>query len=102
AAARAESGWSSDYWSDPSVGRLLWSLLVERAEGRRRAGSPECPDERVLRAAESELEYDTFWDRAMVIAGYAAMGMKVEAAAAATPLAGEQIEALSAAPFLRA
>jgi hypothetical protein len=102
AAAREASGWTSDYWSDPSIGRLLWSLLVERAEARRRAGSSECPDARVLRAAESELEHDTFWDRAMVIAGYCLLGMKAETAAAAGPLAGEHVEALSAAPFLRA
>src|SRR5258708_7384737 len=26
ARARAEAGAASDYWSDPTVGRLLWSL----------------------------------------------------------------------------
>src|SRR5258705_5301327 len=56
AAARTRSGWTSDYWSDPSVGRLLWSLLVERAEDRCRAGSPECPDERRSEEHTSELQ----------------------------------------------
>ena len=102
AAARAEAGEPSSYWSDPTVGRLLWSLLVERAASRRRAGSPECPDERVLRAAAGELEHDTFWDRGMVLAGYAALGMRDEAAAVAAPLARERARALAGEPFLRA
>jgi len=102
AAARAEAGAASDYWSDPTVGRLLWSLLVERAESRRRAGAPECPDERVLRAAAEEFEHDTFWDRTMVLAGYATLGMRREAAAVAGPLAVELADALVARSFLRA
>lgn len=102
AAAKQEAGEPSSYWSDPTIGRLLWSLLVERAGARRRAGAPECPDERVLRAAEGEMEHDTFWDRAMVLAGYAALGMRDEAAAVAAPLARERARALAAEPFLRA
>jgi len=101
-AARREAGEASSYWSEPTVGRLLWSLLVERAEARRRAGAPECPDERVLRAAAGELEHETFWDRGMVLAGYAALGMRDEAAAIAAPLALERARELAAEPFLRA
>ena len=102
AAAREHSGWTSDYWSDPSIGRLLWTLLVERARARRRAGSPECPDERVLRAAEEEMEHDTFWDRAMVIAGYSALGMRADVARRAAPVALERVLELAREPYLRA
>jgi hypothetical protein len=77
-------------------------VLVERAAARRRAGAPECPDERVLRAAESEFEHDTFWDRGMALAGFAALGMPEEAAAVAAPLALGRARSFAAEPFLRA
>jgi len=102
AAARAEAGPVSDYWSDFTVGRLLWTLLVERALARRAAGAPICPEERVLRAAEREFEHDTFWDRAMILHGYASLGMRAEEASVAAPLAAARAGALAAEPFLRA
>lgn len=101
-AARREAGEASSYWSDPTIGRLMWSLLVERAEARRRAGASECPDERVLRAAAGLFEHDTFWDRAMVLSGYAALGMRADATAIAAPLAVERARPFAAEPFLRA
>jgi hypothetical protein len=101
-AARDLAGPASEYWSDHTVGRLLWSLLVERALSRARRGAPGCPDERVLRAAELELEHNTFWDRALVLHGYAALGMVADAAAVASALAGEQAEVFALQPFLRA
>jgi tetratricopeptide (TPR) repeat protein len=100
-AARTEAGEPSPYWSDHTVGRLLWTLLVERAQARMAAGAIPCADERVLRAAEGELEFSTFWDRALVIRGYAALGMKQEIAEAASSLALELVDTLSREPFLR-
>src|SRR4029079_10416204 len=47
-------------------------------------------------------EHDTFWDRAMVLAGYATLGMRADATAVAAPLAVERARALAAEPFLRA
>ena len=102
AAARAEAGPASEYWSDHTVGRLLWSLLVERALWRARRDASTCPDARVLRAAESELEHDTFWDRALLLHGYAALGLASEAAAIAAPLARQRVESLASEPWLGA
>ena len=100
ARARAEAGEVTSYWSHPTVGRLLWTLLVERARARAAPGRSACPDERVLRAAEGELEFDTFWDRALVVHGYAATGLTAEAARAGSALARELVEALAAEPCL--
>ena len=113
ARARAEAGPASDYWSDPSIGRLLWSLLVERElapadvrelarAGARRRESRTLPDatRAALRAAESEFEHDTFWDRAMVLVGWARLGLADEAARIAAPLARRQSAALLDEPAL--
>lgn len=103
-AAREEAGAPSAYWSDHTVGRLLWTLLVERAEARRaaaRADAAGCVDVRVMRAAEGEFEFATFWDRAMVVLGYQALGMAEETAERAGSLAREHVEALAAEPCLR-
>lgn len=97
-AARREAGEPSPYWSEHTVGRLLWTLLVERAAARAGSGAPECPDERTLGAAERELEFDTFWDRALVVEGYARLGLARETEAAASSLALERALALLGEP----
>ncbi|MEK7824612.1 MAG: hypothetical protein AAB290_06195 [Candidatus Eisenbacteria bacterium] len=103
--AHEEAGEPSSYWSDHTVGRLLWTLLVERALARAGRGAPVCPpgcpDERVMRAAEQELEFDTFWDRALVVHGYARLGMKREAGEAAAALADGLLARLGEEPFAR-
>jgi tetratricopeptide (TPR) repeat protein len=96
--ARAAAGEPSSYWSDPTVGRLLWTLLVER-ESAPGAGAP--PDARMLEAAERELEFGTFWDRALVVHGYTVLGLRRPAGEAAAALAGERIDRLIAEPFAR-
>jgi hypothetical protein len=102
ARARAEVGAASDYWSDPTVGRLLWTLQVERELARPGAGAGELPDEAraALRAAESELEHDTFWDRALLLVGWVRLGALDEAARIAAPLARRQSAALLDEPAL--
>lgn len=99
-AARREAGAPSADWSDPTIGRLLWILLIERAESRTHQDPPIAPDARELRAAEPELEFGTFWDRAMVLEGYARLGLEAEAARIAAPLALELARALAAEPSL--
>ena len=103
ARARAEAGEPSAYWSDHTVGRLLWSLLVERRlDGGREAPKPLDDRARTtLRRAESEFEHATFWDRAMVLAGWSRLGALDEAARVAAPLAREHAETLLAEPALR-
>ncbi|MBI1798616.1 MAG: hypothetical protein HYR73_02895, partial [Candidatus Eisenbacteria bacterium] len=59
-----------------------------------------CPDARVLRGAEQELEFETFWDRAMVLEGYARLGLAEDAARVAAPLALELARALADEPCL--
>jgi len=97
ARARAEAGEASPYWSSPTIGRLLWTLLVERA-----AREGAAPDAAALRAAERELEHDTFWDRALVVHGYAVAGLAAELARTVAALAGGGIERLLEEPCLRA
>ncbi len=100
--ARAEAGLASDFWSDPTVGRLMWSLLVER-ELARGSGAPatlEAPARAALRAAEADFEHATFWDRAMVLAGWARLGASDEATRVAAPLARELAAALLDEPAL--
>ena len=102
--ARAAAGEIAPYWSNPTVGRLLWSLLIERAGARAARGDAAraaCADERVLRAAEREIEFHTFWDRALVVHGYAALGMTSDAARAGAALALELAAALAGEPCLR-
>jgi hypothetical protein len=99
-AARREAGEPSAYWSDHTVGRLLWTLLVERAAARARLDAPVCPDARVLRAAARELEFETFWDRALVLHGYAALALAAEAGEVAQPIARETLARARGAPWL--
>ena len=101
--ARAEVGEASAYWSDPTVGRLLWTLLVERELARREEASGGKLDERTaaaLRAAEAEFEHATFWDRAMQLLGWARLGALEDVARVAAPLAREQAAALLVEPAL--
>jgi tetratricopeptide (TPR) repeat protein len=97
--AREEAGEPSSYWSDHTVGRLLWTLLVERAIAHADRGGSARPDQRVMRAAEGELEFDTFWDRALVVHGYARLGMKSEAGEAAGALVDGLLARLAEEPF---
>lgn len=108
---RAETGEASAYWSDPTVGRLLWSLLVERELARkgerelaRTEGAAAMPlsdgTRAALLAAESEFEHATFWDRAMVLVGWARLGAQDEAARIAAPLARRLSAALLDEPAL--
>ena len=97
-AARAEAGPPSAYWSDHTVGRLLFTLLVERAGAR---GSDACGDARVLRAAERELEFDTIDDRALVLLGYARLGLVEDVSRVAPPFAQQLLRAVGEEPFAR-
>ena len=99
ARARAEAGEPSAYWSDPTVGRLLWSRLVSRtlAAAPRRAG--EAARAR-LRRAEAELEHDTFWDRELVLVGWVRVGVSEEAVRVAQALARSEAHALAVEPAL--
>lgn len=108
--AHAEAGEPSSYWSDFTVGRLLWTLLVERARapvpgaGKLPGAGrdvPGHPDPGPLREAEGLFEFDTFWDRALVVHGYATLGMKREASTSASALAGNLLGVLAREPFLR-
>jgi hypothetical protein len=94
AAARRAAGAPSGAWSDHTVGRLLWTLLIESA-ARRGVFEPE-----VLRAAEAEFEFDSFWDRAAMIEGYARLGAAAEVVRLASPLALELAEALVSQPAI--
>ena len=102
--ARTEAGEASAYWSDPTVGRLLWTLLVEHALAQQAAlDGPADPGEGVLaslRAAETQFEHATFWDRAMQLAGWARLGALEDVARVASPLAREQSAALLDEPAL--
>jgi hypothetical protein len=94
-AARHAAGEPSSAWSDHTVGRLLWTLLIERA-ARHGALDPQ-----VLRDAEGEFEFASFWDRAAVIEGWARLGRAEDAARLAAPLAFECAAALAEQPGLR-
>ena len=96
-AARDEAPPPSAYWSDHTLGRLLVTMVIERALARGAASTTE--DEETLREAARELEFDTFWDRALVVYGCAALGMANDLEAVAAPLARELIARLSAQPF---
>ena len=98
AEARAEAGPPSPYWSDPTVGRLLFALLVERAHAR---GASACGDARTLRAAEGELEFETFDDRSLALLGYASLELADEVERVAAPLAAALVVGLSREPFAR-
>lgn len=96
AAARRAAGEPSSAWSDHTVGRLLWALLIERAERRGRI------EPAVLAAAEREFEFDTFWDRAAVLEGYARLRRADDVARIARPLALELVAALTDQPAIAA
>lgn len=93
--ARDEAGRPSSYWSDPTVGRLLWTLVVERALAARALGPATPALERTVRGAELQLEFDTFWDRALVLWGYAALGWVRDVARVAAPLANGRLDAIA-------
>ena len=100
--ARAQAGEASAYWSDPTIGRLLWSLLVERALAAQGPQGAPLPDatRAALRAAEAEFEHSTFWDRAMMLVGWVRLGVQDEAARIAGPLAREAAAGLLDEPAL--
>jgi tetratricopeptide (TPR) repeat protein len=89
------------YWSDPTIARLLWTLLVERSLERQGPMRSDCPDVRVLRAAESFFEFDSFWDRAMMLVGWARVNVLREVARHASLLAEAHLHALTLEPPLR-
>jgi len=94
AAARRALGEPSSAWSDHTVGRLLWTLLIERAQ---RGGALDLA---TLRRAEGEFEFATFWDRAAMISGFARLGARDDAARVARPLALECAGALADQPAI--
>ncbi len=102
ARARAEAGEASAYWSDPTIGRLLWSLMVERALSPRGAYAAPIDEatRSALRAAEAEFEHATFWDRAMQLVGWVRLGAQDEAARIAEPLARQAAASLLDEPAL--
>jgi len=83
ARARAETGEAPEYWSEPTVGRLAWSLLLERLP----PGPAGEADLAALRDAETLFEHDTRWDLAMQLAGYVRAGSAADAGRVAQPLA---------------
>lgn len=102
-AARTEAGPASEYWSDPTVGRLAVALVAERALARREAGELGDLDRGALREAEDLLEHRTFWDRALVLASWVRLGLEGDGDAAriARPLARELASELLAEPVLK-
>ncbi len=101
--ARAQVGEASAYWSDPTPGRLLWTLLVERELARRGGEGAATLGEATLatlHGAEAEFEHATFWDRAMQLVGWARLGAREDVARVAAPLARELSAALLDEPAL--
>jgi tetratricopeptide (TPR) repeat protein len=94
--ARAEVEPQSEYWSEHTVGRLVWTAIVERALADRASFSIDA-----LRAAEKEMEFDTFWDRALVLHGYARLGASDDLARVATPLVESLATDLLSQPAVR-
>jgi tetratricopeptide (TPR) repeat protein len=99
--AQADVGEVTPYWSDPTIARLLWTLLVERSLERQGPMRSDCPDVRVLRAAESFFEFDSFWDRAMMLLGWTRVNVAREVARHASMLAEAHLHALTLEPPLR-
>ena len=95
-AAREQAGPPSGFWSDPTVGRLVFTTVAERLRSR---GGENVVG--ALRAAEAEVEFETFTDRAMVLRGWVSLGIESERARVASPLARGVIRALRATPFVR-
>src|SRR4029453_15795352 len=79
-------------------GPPLFGLVVERAHAR---GGDAVGDVRVLRAAEGELEFETFDDRALVLLGYASLGLTDDVERVAAPLAAALAVRLGRQPFTR-
>lgn len=101
AVARGEAGPASAYWSEPTVGRLAFSLLAERALARREAGEFGDLDVVALREGEDLLEHHSFWDRALVLVAHARLDNEGDATRVARPLARELAAALLAEPALK-
>ena len=95
-AARAAAGAPREFWSDPTVGRLVFITAVERLRAVR---APAEQAASVLRAAESELEFQSFTDRATVLLGFVTLGIESEWPRIARPLGLEAIAKLEAEPF---
>ena len=95
-------GPASDYWSDPTLGRLTWSLVVERVVASHAAGAPLEPAAHArLVAAAARFEHATFWDLAMQVVGWARVGAVEEVARLAQALAGTQVGSTLAEPAVR-
>jgi len=95
--ARDEAGAPSAYWSDPTVGRLLWTLLVARVGRSTRVSEGF---RALLRTAEAQLEHESFWDRSLVLVGWVRVGAPDEAARVAQPLAIGEVQRLAREPAL--
>ncbi|NOT32792.1 MAG: hypothetical protein HOP12_01345, partial [Candidatus Eisenbacteria bacterium] len=95
-AARTDAGAPSSYWSDHTVGRLLFSALVERSHREYNASA-----EAELRDAEQWMEFDTFWDRALILHGYASLALATRVEALASEMAHSQLVTLRAEPPVR-
>ena len=100
AVARAEAPTPTGDWIEPSIGRLLFSALAERAFARVAAGGSADAEGRLLAAAERELEFDTYWDRALVVHAYARLGLVARAAGAAREPVARWLAALATEPAI--
>jgi hypothetical protein len=99
AAARAEAGPPSPFWSEPTIGRLVFGWVVERVRARSPRLDPA--DVEHLEAAAAELEFETFWDRALVIHGWALLGQRTRAAENGLPVVVDLLAKLAREPALR-
>jgi tetratricopeptide (TPR) repeat protein len=100
AVARAEAPTPTGDWIEPSVGRLLFAALAERAFARVSAGGSAGSEGELLAAAERELEFDTYWDRALVVHAYARLGLSARVATAAREPVGRWLATLQAEPAI--
>lgn len=101
ALAREEAGPAPADESEPTVGRLAFSLLAERALARREAGEFGDLDVVALRKGEDLLEHQSFWDRALVLVAHARLDNEGDATRVARPLARELAAALLAEPAMK-
>ena len=99
APARAEAGPPSPFWSGPTIGRLVFGLVVERL--RARAPRLEATAVKDLEDAAAELEFETFWDRALVIHGWALLGQRAQAIESGLPVVVDLLAKLAREPALR-
>jgi hypothetical protein len=100
ALARAEAPTATGDWIEPSIGRLLFSALFERALARVAAGASAESEAELLTVAERELEFDTYWDRALVVHAYARLGLTRRAAAAAREPVARWLAELATEPAI--